>query len=267
MEDIPVKQLYLKKEFLIPSLSILLALVLWEILSRIGIIGAYFFPPPTLIGNALLKIGLKGDLFEHALFTLYRLLIAFLMAAIPGIMIGFSMGLWRVIRLAIDPIILLIYPIPSVAFLPMVMLYFGFGDLSLLITAAVTPFFLITINTMAGVSHIEKVVLEAGQNYGARGLRIFTKVIFPATLPYIFTGFRLGLGLSLIVVIAVELVAAKVGLGSMLWTSWQIFKIEEMYCSLILIGLMGLFFTYGLGWIGDLLMPWQKDILKQKGMR
>lgn len=252
---------------MIPSLSTFLALATWEMLAKTGIIGAYFFPPPSLIGKALLKIGMKGDLFQHAFVTLYRLLLAFLMAAIPGVAIGFSMGLRRAVKSMVDPLILLLYPIPSVALLPMVMLYFGFGDLSLLITAAITPFFLITINTMAGVSHLEKVILEAGKNYGASGWRLFSKVIFPGTLPYIFTGFRLGLGLALIVVIAVELVAAKIGLGSMLWTCWQIFKIEEMYCGLILIGLMGLFFTYGLGWIADFLMPWQKDILKQKGLR
>jgi len=267
MVKVNLKRILLKREFLVPSISIFLALAMWEIFAKTGIIGAYFFPPPTLIGKSLLKIGGKGDLFHHTLVTIYRLFFAFLMAAIPGVVIGLAMGLWRSVRSMVDPIILLIYPIPSIAFLPMVMLYFGFGDLSLLITAAITPFFLITVNTMSGVSHLEKVILEAGQNYGALGWKLFYKVIFPGTLPYIFTGFRLGLGLALIVVIAVELVAAKVGLGSMLWTCWQIFKIEEMYCGLILIGLMGLFFTYGLGWLADFFMPWQKDILKQKGLR
>jgi len=267
MVDHPLKRIFLKKEFLIPSFSAFLVLALWEVLAKTGIIGAYFFPPPTLIGKAMLKIGLKGDLFHHTLATLCRLLLAFFMASIPGVAIGLAMGLWRTVRSMVDPLILLLYPIPSIAFLPMIMLYFGFGDLSLLITAAITPFFLITINTMAGVSHLEKVILEAGQNYGALGWKLFYKVIFPGTLPYIFTGFRLGLGLALIIVIAVELVAAKVGLGSMLWTCWQIFKIEEMYCGLIIIGVMGLFFTYGLGWVADSLMPWQKDILRQKGLR
>lgn len=267
MADTRLIRILLKKEFFVPSVSTFLALALWEILARAGIIGAYFFPPPTLIGKALIKIGGKGDLFLHTLTTLYRLFLAFLMAAIPGVIIGLAMGWWTAVRSMVDPLILLLYPIPSIAFLPMVMLYFGFGDLSLLITAAITPFFLITINTMAGVSHLDKVILEAGQNYGASGWKLFYKIIFPGILPYIFTGFRLGLGLALIVVIAVELVAAKVGLGAMLWTSWQIFKIEEMYSGLILIGLMGLFFTYGLGWVGDSLMPWQKDILEQKGLR
>jgi len=267
MIEARLKKVLPKREFLVPTVSTFIALAIWEMLARTGTIGAYFFPPPTLIGRSLLEIGGKGDLFHHTLVTLYRLFLAFFMAALPGVIIGLAMGLWWTVRSMVDPLILLLYPIPSIAFLPMVMLYFGFGDLSLLITAAITPFFLITVNTMAGVFHLEKVILEAGQNYGAQGWRLFYKVIFPGTLPYIFTGFRLGLGLALIVVIAVELVAAKVGLGSMLWTCWQIFKIEEMYCGLILIGLMGLFFTYGLGWVGDCLMPWQKDMLKQKGFR
>ena len=267
MVEAHFKRILFKREFIVPFLSTFLVLFIWEISSRTGIISTYFFPPPTLIGESLIKIGGKGDLFHHTLVTLYRLFLAFLMAAIPGVAIGLAMGLWRSVRSMVDPIVLLLYPIPSVAFLPMVMLYFGFGDLSLLITSAITPFFLITVNTMAGVSHLEKVILEAGKNYGASGWRLFCKVILPGTLPYIFTGFRLGLGIALIVVIAVELVAAKMGLGSMLWTCWQIFKIEEMYCGLIFIGLMGLFFTYGLSWLADFLMPWQKDILKQKGMK
>jgi ABC-type nitrate/sulfonate/bicarbonate transport system permease component len=92
-------------------------------------------------------------------------------------------------------------------------------------------------------------------------------VIFPAALPYLFIGYRLALGVGLIVTVAVEMIMAKHGLGGFLWHSWQILRIEEMYVGLVLIGLLGIVVTYGLEALADRLMPWQVDLLRAKGQR
>jgi ABC-type nitrate/sulfonate/bicarbonate transport system permease component len=109
--------------------------------------------------------------------------------------------------------------------------------------------------------------LEAGRNYGATGWRLFLRVILPAALPYLFIGYRLALGVGFIVTVAVEMIAAKHGLGGFLWHSWQILRIEEMYVGLVLIGFLGMVVTYGLEALADRLMPWQVDLLRAKGQR
>lgn len=242
-------------------LSPILLLLLWEVGSLTGFLRPDYFPPPSsLASNFKILIG-EGDLMLHIGTTLYRLSISFLLASIPGIGMGLVMGLSVNIRLALEPFVISLYAIPKIALLPLMMMALGIGERSLIVTAAITAFFQITITTMAGVMSIERVLLEAAQNYGATGWRLFLKVILPGILPYIFTGLRLGLGLSLILVIAVELAAAKTGLGALIWISWQVLRIKHMYCTLLIIGSIGLLVTHGLEKLGGILMPWREKVI------
>ncbi len=126
---------------------------------------------------------------------------------------------------------------------------------------------MIVVQAAAAVERLDRSLLEAGRNYGATRGRLFTRVILPASLPPLFVGYRLALGVGLIVTVAVELVAAKRGLGGFLWHSWQILRIEDMYAGLVLIALLGVLVTYGLEALADRLMPWQVDLLRLKGQR
>ncbi len=109
-----------------------------------------------------------------------------------------------------------------------------------------TSFFLIAFTTTHGVRQIDPLVVEAAVHYGARGRRLFTAVLLPGALPFIFTGLRLGLGYALIVVVAVEIVAASRGLGALLWLSWQVLKVEDMYATFFVIAALGAVLSYGL---------------------
>jgi ABC-type nitrate/sulfonate/bicarbonate transport system permease component len=117
------------------------------------------------------------------------------------------------------------------------------------------------------VESLERTLLEAGRNYGATGWRLFLRVILPAALPRLFIGYRLALGIGLIVTVAVEMIAAEHGLGGFLWHSWQILRIEDMYVGFVLIAFLGVVVTYGLEALADRLMPWQTDLLRSKGQR
>lgn len=255
------------REFLIPLATSLAMLAAWETLVRLGLLRAAFFPPPTSIAQTLWSMALSGELWLHVATTLGRLLASFLMAVVPGTALGLAMGWWLEMRLAADPLVRLLFPIPSIAFFPVVIFYLGLSEWGLLLTAAITPFLLITVQAASAVEGLERTLLEAGRNYGARGWRLFLRVIFPATLPHLFIGYRLALGVGFIVTVAVEMIAAEHGLGGFLWHSWQILRIEEMYVGLVLIGLLGLLVTYGLEALADHLMPWQVDLLRLKGQR
>jgi len=245
----------------ISVLSPILLLILWEIGSWIGFLRTDYFPPPSSLASNFKVLIDEGELDLHIVSTLYRLGLSFLLASIPGIFLGLLMGLSVTLRLALEPFVNSLYAIPKIALLPLMMMALGIGEKSLIVTAAITAFFQITITTMAGVMSIEKVLLEAAKNYGATGWRLFLKVILPGVLPFIFTGLRLGLGLSLILVIAVELAAAKTGLGALIWISWQVLRIKHMYCTLIVIGSIGLLVTHGLEKLGGALMPWREEVV------
>ena len=257
----------LSRELTIPVATSLFALFLWEALVYAGFLRAAFFPPPTNILGTLVDLAIGGELWLHAGITLGRLIASFLLALIPATALGLAMGWWMGIRLAADPLVRLLFPIPSIAFFPVVIFYLGLSEWGLLLTAAITPFLLITVQSAAAVENFERTLLEAGRNYGASGRRLFMRVILPAALPRLFIGYRLALGVGFIVTVAVEMVAAKHGLGGFLWHSWQILRIEEMYVALMLIGLLGILVTYGLEALAKWLMPWLVELLRWKGQR
>ena len=257
----------LSREIAIPLATSLVMLSAWEILVRAGMLRAAFFPAPTNIAETLWHLALGGELWLHAATTVGRLLASFLIAVIPGTAIGLAMGWWIGMRTAADPLVRLLFPIPSIAFFPLVIFYLGLSEWGLVLTAAITPFLLITVQAAAAVESVERTLLEAGRNYGATGSRLFLRVILPAALPQLFIGYRLALGVGFIVTVAVEMIAAKHGLGGFLWHSWQILRIEEMYVGLVLIGFLGMIVTYGLETLAERLMPWQVDLLRAKGQR
>ena len=237
-------------------LSPLLALVIWEAVVRAGVLDGRFFPPPSQISRVLWQMALSGELARHIGASLSRVVWGFLIGAGPGIAIGLLIGRYRGLRAVIDPLVAATYPIPKIALLPLLLVIFGLGEASKVAMVAVTGFYLTLITTAQGVMRIEPVLLLAGRNYGAEGWALFVHVILPASLPAIFTGLRLALGNSLLIIIAAEFVAADQGLGYLIWISWSTMATGRMYAGLVVIAVLGLLFTNGLDFLGRRLMPW-----------
>ncbi len=258
-------------------------LFLWEGLVRMDALDARFFPAPSTVLQALWILIVKGELLGkfwrlpalitagnwseglrtisegHLWISLFRIFSGFLLGAVPGIVLGVIMGMNRTVRIAIDPVVSAVYVLPKIAILPLVMLIFGIGELSKVVIVAIASFFLILINTMAGVRDIEPIFFEAAKNYGAGRRQMFWQVIIPGALPIIFAGLRLSLGTALIVIIAAEFVAAKHGLGFLIWYSWQTLLTENMFAGLLVIMILGAAFTRGLQTIEHWVMPWRRE--------
>jgi len=240
--------------------SPLVVLAAWEWASAAGFLREAFFPRPSTILVHLRRLAADGTLWHHASATLVRIAWAFALAAVFGVTIGLAMGFWRRLREGLDPVFAVIYPIPSVLFLPLASFVLPRGEAAAVVTIAVTAFFLIAFTTTHGVRQIDRLVVEAAVHYGAHGRRLFTAVLLPAALPFILTGLRLGLGYTLIVAVAVEIVAASRGLGSLLWLSWQVLKVEDMYATFFVIALLGAALSYGLAALRVRLLPWAQDV-------
>ncbi len=244
-------------EQLLATLSPLLLIALWEALVRIRILDARFFPPPSSIVGTFANLITSGELLVHVGASLKRVLLGFLVGGVPALALGLAMGLSRWTRAALNPIISATYPIPKSAILPLVMLIFGLGDASKVALVAIGVFYLVLINTMAGVLNIQPIFLDVGRNFGASRLQVFLTIALPGALPLIFAGLRLGLGIGLILIVIAEIVGARSGIGYMIWQAWTIFQVERMYVGLVVIAILGWLAALILDAAERILIPWK----------
>ncbi|WP_416882667.1 ABC transporter permease [Marivita sp.] len=267
-----------------------LLLLVWEMAGSMNLISPIWFPPPSAIGKALWDVSVTYDRFSetsllgrpwlipqvyaeggwsavgtllsesHVLATLGRVFAGFLLGAIPGILLGVVMGINQTVRLMLDTTLSAIYVLPKIAIFPVVMLMFAdpFGEGPKIVVVALAVFILMTINTMTGVRTIDPVYLMAGRNYGAGPLQMLRHVILPGAMPVIFAGLRIALGTAMIVIISVEFLRAKQGVGYMTFYYWEVLVPEKMYAGLVVVMILGVTLTGLLHWLQKVMMPWKR---------
>jgi NitT/TauT family transport system permease protein len=232
-------------------------LALWEAAARLGMPDTRFFPPPTEIIQAFWRLCTSGVLPHELGITLLRSLIGFGLGLLPALVLGLTMGLSPLIRGAVWPIIGALYPIPKIAVLPLIMLLFGLGESSKWVIVAVGVFFPVLINAMVGVLNVEAIYYDVGISFGASRINRVLTIALPGAMPMVLAGVRLGWGVALLVVVAAEFVAAKSGIGYMIWTSWQTFEVDDMYVGIAAMSITGFCTFVLLDALGKLLAPWQ----------
>jgi NitT/TauT family transport system permease protein len=243
----------------LPALMVVIWLLLWEILARAGVISQLFFPPPSYIVRTLYDLLISGKLLLHLVATLKRLGLGVLVGGVMGLILGLVMGWSSRIRTVLDPIIAAIHPIPKLAIFPLIMIIFGIGEISKVIAIAIACFFPMLINSMAGVRQLSPVFFEVSRNYGASRWKTFTRIVMPGSLPMVLTGARLAINMAMVISISVELLAAKEGLGVIIWFSWQTMRIEDLYASLIVIAALGIGLNLLLQHLTRIMVPWYSD--------
>ncbi len=244
-------------ERLLSMTSPLLLLLLWEVLGRIGAIDRRFFPTPSAIAGTFAELLASGVLLDHLRVSMGRVLVGFAIGAAPALVLGIAMGLSRLTRAALNPMVGALYPIPKTALFPLVLLIFGIGEPSKYVIVAIGVFFLVLLNTMAGVMSIEPVYLDVGKNFGARRRDVFLTIALPGALPLIFTGVRLAWGNALLLIVVGELLGARDGIGAFIWKAWQTFAVEEMYVGLVVISFIGYVSFLILDELQRWLIPWK----------
>ena len=249
----------LHSELFIAIASPLLILLVWEIVVRIHLLDARFFPAPLSVIGELILLAQSGQLFIDIGWTLLRVVIGTLLGTILGVVLGIFLGLSPMVRAFVQPAISALYPVPKIALFPLVMLIFGIGEASKWAIVAVAVFFQVFYSTLAGVVNIDRIYLDVASNFKATRWQTFYSVAIPGALPFIFTGFQLGLGMALIVVVIAENFGTQVGVGFLIWRSWQIFEVRDMYVGLIVVALMGYCFQLLLQRLQKAIIPWKKD--------
>ncbi|HHW17362.1 MAG TPA: ABC transporter permease [Firmicutes bacterium] len=239
--------------FLSPSLI----LVLWEVLSRAGVIDVRLFSRPSLIFETIVPLVRSGELLRHTLVSMERIILGFLCGAVPGVVLGLSMGLFPPVRVCLMPLVASTFPIPKLAIMPLILIVFGLGESSKVFTIAIGVFYLVLINSMTGVLNIDPIYLDVAKNFGASRCQFYLTVALPGSLPMVFAGLKLGMGTALLLIVAAELSAAQAGVGWMVWRAYDMFDIERMFSALITLAFLGYIFSHALDWLEKLIIPWK----------
>ena len=255
MAKLPNGGLFIRVVSVLSPLTLLLA---WELFARVHAIDTRLFSSPSLIIQAFVPLLFSGELIYNTAVSVQRVILGFIVGAVPGIILGISMGLSPFVRSAVEPMIAATYPIPKLAIMPLILLVFGLGETSKVFTIAIGVFYLVVINTMAGVLNIDKIYLDVARNYGANRRDFYLTVAFPGALPMIFAGLKLGMGMALILIVAAELSAAKAGVGWMIWRAYDMFDIEQMFVALIVLSGLGYIFSLLLDAVERWIVPWKQ---------
>ena len=216
-------------------------LTAWEIVAQLGLFPPRLFPSLEEVGAALVRLTMSGILPHHALETIMRLVAGFTLAAIAGVVIGIAMGRSRRAEDVFLPLVSIAAPIPGIAYAPLFLLWFGLGNLPAILLVGFVSAFPIIFNTWTGVKAVKEIWLRSAQVMGADNQRMFRQVILPGALPYILTGFRLGLAQAWRTLVGVEMLAAVPwGLGWMIFGAREFLNTDVMLAGIAVIAVIGL---------------------------
>ena len=232
---------------------------LWELTARSGGISPLLAPAPTTVVATLFRQIQSGELAPHMIATLSRVVAGLVIGGTAGVGMGILMGTIPRVRAIADPFISAFHPLPKIAILPVVMALLGIGDTSRIAVIALAVFFPMMINTLGGVTQISRTHIDVARNYGASGWKLFARVMFPASLPMMFAGFRIALNLALLIAISIEIASASVGLGALIWMSWEVLRIDVLYAALVVIMALGVSFNLIVRALTARLVPWSGE--------
>lgn len=244
----------------ISSLSVASLVLLWWGVTRAGLIEPLFLPSPQAVaqrGWQLLNEGYMGaSLWQHLGASLGRIGLGLLAALFTAIPLGIAIGRNRIARGIFDPLIEFYRPIPPLAYLPLIVIWCGIGELSKVLLIYLAIFAPIAIATATGVRTVDPTKLRAAQSLGATQAQLIRHVILPSALPEILTGIRIGLGVGWSTLVAAELIAATSGLGFMVQSAAQFLVTDVVILGILIIAVIACTLEVGLRALQRKLVPW-----------
>ncbi|MGG6178835.1 taurine ABC transporter permease TauC [Pantoea allii] len=250
--------------FTLSALSLLLLLFIWWSVTALGLIAPLFLPSPQQVVRKLLLVAgpqgfMDATLWQHLAASLTRMLIALTAAAAIGIPVGMAMGINPVVRALIDPLIELYRPVPPLAHLPLMVIWFGIGETSKILLIFLAIFAPVVLSTVAGVRNAQQVRLRAAASLGANRWQQLRWVILPGALPEILTGLRIGLGVGWSTLVAAELIAATRGLGFMVQSAGEFLATDVVLAGIAVIAVVAFSLELSLRALQRHLTPWNGE--------
>ena len=251
-----------KRSYLLSTGSVAFMFLAWVVVTSFGWANELFLPGPNAVMDAFVKAAVKGyqgsTLLEHVGVSLWRILVAFLIACIIGIPMGILMGASKDAASILNPFIEFYRPLPPLGLYTLLVMWLGIGEeskLALLFLAALPG---IIITTVQAVHSIEPVYVRAAKALGANNATILREIYLPAAGPMILAGMRISLGFTYTVLVAAEIVAATAGIGWMIWDAAKFLLSDVVIMGLVVLGLTGIALDVAMRLLGRIIMPWTK---------
>lgn len=241
--------------------TLLTLLAIWWAVTALNLISPLFLPAPQQVLHQLLVISspqgfMDATLWQHLAASLGRILVALLAAVVIGVPVGIAMGLSETVRGLLDPLIEIYRPVPPLAYLPLMVIWFGIGETSKILLIYLAIFAPVTLSTVAGVRSVAQVRIRAAQALGANRWQLLRFVVLPSALPEILTGIRIGLGVGWSTLVAAELIAATRGLGFMVQSAGEFLATDVVIAGISVIAIIAFGLELGLRALQRRLTPW-----------
>ncbi len=245
-----------------------LVLALWEAVSRMGLVRPNLLPPPSAVAITLEKLAASGELLGHVEITLLRVLLGFALGTAAATVLGALTGYSPTWRRLLDPTIQGLRSIPSIAWVPLFILWLGIFEASKVTLIAIGVFFPVYLNLVAGIQQVDRKLVEVARVHGYGGVALVRRVLLPATLPSYVTGLRGGLGLGWMFVVAAEVMGASEGLGFLMMDGEMMGRPATIIAALLLFAVLGKGTDLLLALLGRRLTYWQDSFAsEQEGKR
>jgi taurine transport system permease protein len=247
----------------ISTLTIIFLLVVWWATTTAGLIAPLFLPSPQAVLGKFWLVTTKGfmdsTLWQHLAASLGRVVCALIAAVVLAIPTGIAIGLSRIAQGVLDPLIELYRPVPPLAYLPLIVIWFGIGELSKVLLIFLAIYAPIAIATAGGVRQVSQNRLRAAQSLGATRFQLLRYVVLPSAVPDILTGIRIGLGTGWSTLVAAELVAATSGLGFMVQSAAQFLVTDVVILGIVVIAIIAFALELSLRALSRRLAPWREQ--------
>jgi ABC-type nitrate/sulfonate/bicarbonate transport system permease component len=239
--------------------SILVVLIAWEVFARSGKVTAFMLPPFSAVAERIYADAISGALWRNLSVTMLRALTGFFIAAAGGIALGAAMARNKVVRWFFDPIISVGFPMPKIAFLPIIILWLGVYDVSKICIVVFDAIFPVVTATLAGIAGVDKVLIWSGRNMGASERELMWQIVLPAALPQILTGLQVALPIALIVAIIAEMAMGGYGLGGAMMSASRFADSRGVFAGIVEIAIVGYALIKAMAVIRRRLLAWHPE--------
>jgi ABC-type nitrate/sulfonate/bicarbonate transport system permease component len=243
--------------------SILVLLIAWEAFARSGKVTAFMLPPFSAVAQRIYADAVAGELWRNLGVTMFRALTGFIIAAIGGVTLGAMMTRSRVVRWFFDPIISVGFPMPKIAFLPIIMLWLGLYDVSKISVVVFDAIFPVVTGTLAGLAGVERELIWSARNMGAGERELMWQVALPAALPQILTGLQVALPIALILAIIAEMAMGGYGLGGAMMSASRFADSRGVFAGIVEIAIVGYALIKAMALVRRRLLVWHQESAEQ----
>jgi NitT/TauT family transport system permease protein len=237
--------------------TLIATIALWQAGASAGVIPTLFLPAPLSIARALYALTISGELWANLSVSLMRLAVGWTIGTVFGIATGLAVGLWSAFRSPAMALVAALFPIPKIALVPLFIIWFGIGEGSKLATLGFGVFFPTVIATAGGVDNVPRGLIRMGQSFGLSHAAIVRKIVLPAALPAILSGFRVTSSIAIVLLVAAEMIGAEHGIGAFVLSAGNLYDTDNLLAGIVVLSILGLIVSWIIGRLEHLFLNWR----------